>query len=424
MPSLALKELALAVNRRFFYGWSVLAVAGLGIFASGPGQSHIFSVFNSLIADDLGISVSSVSTAYGLATLMAAFGLPYVGVLIDRHGPRRVLIGVAIGLGLACLGFSQVTGVITLGIGFAALRFLGQGSLMLGCNNVVAQWFNVRRGFALSLMALGFALSVAVHPPLAQWLISLSDWRTAWIWLGIMTWVVLLPAVYLAIHDRPESLGLNPDGAEDPSDGTTPVQRGSDFGMTRAQAMRTSTFWIIAVSLGSMSMLVTALFFHQVTMFESKGLSASFAASLFPVSSICMAVCMPLFGRSLDRVRTQYSFAAALVVMCVSLVAMAMVNDPVSAVAYAIIFGVCNAAVQSHYTYMWPRFFGRRHLGSIQGVAQTIGVIGASIGPLPLAIAFDLTGSFDSMLYALSVIPIVCAIAVFNMSEPELDRAG
>jgi MFS family permease len=416
----ALSAFALRINRFFFYGWVVLAVAALGIFASGPGQSHIFSVFNALIAEDLGISVSSVSIAYGLATLFAAFGLPYVGQLIDRFGPRIVLTVVALGLGAACIGFSRVTDVLTLGLGFAALRFLGQGSLMLGCNNVVAQWFSSKRGLALSLMALGFALSVAVHPPFAQWLVAGVGWREAWVWLGVITWVTLLPAVFFLLHDRPEKLRLFPDGV---TPGTTTSESAPSVewvGMTRAQAMRTPAFWTIAAGLFSMSMLVTALFFHQVVILKTKGLDAVFAASLFPITSTCMAVCIPVFGRLLDRTRTQTSFAGALVIMCLTLVAMAWVSGTVSAIVYAVIFGVCNAAVQSHYSYMWPRFFGRRHLGSIQGAAQTIGVVGASVGPLPFALAYDMTGSFTMPLLGMAVIPLICAGAVFRMRAPAL----
>ena len=77
----SLSRFALAVNRRLYYGWVVLAVAAVGIFSSGAGQSHLFSVFTARISEDLAISVSSVSSAYGLATLCAAFGLPYLAHL-------------------------------------------------------------------------------------------------------------------------------------------------------------------------------------------------------------------------------------------------------------------------------------------------------------------------------------------------------
>ena len=176
--------LSLGINRRVFYGWVMLGVGGLAFFASGPGQSHIFSVYVSPISDDLGISRTSVSSAYALATLVAAFGLPYVGRLIDRIGVRRVALGVAVLFGLAAIGFGRVAGLVSLALGFAALRFLGQGSLALSSSYLVSQWFSRRRGFALSLMSLGFSASMAVHPPLGQWLIDTVGWREAWVWSG------------------------------------------------------------------------------------------------------------------------------------------------------------------------------------------------------------------------------------------------
>ena len=66
------------------------------------------------------------------------------------------------------------------------------------------------------------------------------------------------------------------------------------------------------------------------------------------------------------------------------------------------------------------RFFGRKHLGAIQGLGQTIGVVGASLGPLPLAVAFDVWGDFDAMLIGLAVIPLVCAVAAYRLVPPKL----
>ena len=74
------------VNRRFFYGWVLVAAAVLILFASGPGQSHTFGVFLTYVADDLGLSHTEISFAYGVATLAAAFGLPYAGRHVDRRG--------------------------------------------------------------------------------------------------------------------------------------------------------------------------------------------------------------------------------------------------------------------------------------------------------------------------------------------------
>ena len=403
----------------------MLAIASLTMFASGPGQSHTFSVFLLPISEDLGISLTSVSSAYAFATLVAAFGLPRIGRLVDGHGVRTVLTGVGVALGVAAVAFGAVSGFVLLTLGFAALRFFGQGSLMLCAGNLTSQWFDRKRGLALSLTMLGFSVSVAVHPPLAQWLSDALGWRMAWVVMGAATWLLLLPPVLLLVFDRPEALGLRPDGAAG-DDATPRPEAGRDgaiAGLNLVQARRTSAFWVILASNGSFSALVTAMFFHQVSVFEAQGLDAATAASMFSISAVVMVVTTPLVGMLLDRFPTRPLYATALLTVSVALVAMSLVNDLPSAAAFAVAFGICNAAMHAHFTYVWPRFFGRRHLGSIQGVAQMAGVVGASVGPIPLGLAYDHLGGYGGTLVALSAIPVMCAVAVAFMRTPRLERA-
>ena len=412
-----------SLSGRFFYGWAMAAVAALGIFASGPGQSHTFSVFVGPIGRDLGVSGTTIASAYGLATLAAAMGLPYMGRLVDRFGPRRMLLTVTVVFGVACVAFGGALNVVWLALGFAALRFLGQGSLMLNSVNLVSQWFTRRRGFALSLMALGFSASMAVHPPLAQALIDAVGWRQAWIWLGLLTWVLLLPPVLLLVQDRPEGLGLRPDGDAVPATaagggGPPPAIEG----LTLGAALRTPAFYIIAAGLFSLSTLVTALHFFQVSILTTHGLDPQLAASLFPVSAAAMVVTMPLLGRLLDRLPTERMFAAGLVVMAATLVSATLVRDLWTALGYAVMFGLNNAVSMTFFGYMWPRYFGRRHLGSIQGTGQMIGVVGASLGPLPFGLAYDLVGGFNVALWSAAVLPLLCAVLALFLRPPVLHR--
>ena len=406
----------------------MLAIASLAMFASGPGQSHTFSVFLLPISEDLGISRTSVASAYAFATLVAAFGLPHVGRLVDRHGVRTVLIGVGAAFGTAAVAFGAVNGFVLLTFGFAALRFFGQGSLMLCAGNLASQWFDRRRGLALSLIVLGFSMSVAVHPPLAQWLTDAFGWRTAWVAMGVATWLLLLPPVLLLVFDRPEALGLRPDGPGGPAgDTATPRPEapgdGAVVGLSLPEAKRTGAFRIILASNCSFSALVTAMFFHQVSVFEAQGLDAATAASMFSVSAVIMVIAIPLVGILLDRYPTKPLYAAALLSVGVSLVAMSFVSDLRSAIVFSVLFGVANAAMHAHFTFVWPKFFGRRHLGSIQGFAQMGAVIGASVGPIPLGLGYDHFGGYGGTLVALAAIPVACAVAVAFMRAPHLDGA-
>lgn len=411
------------LSKHFFYGWTIVAVAMLALFASGAGQSHTFSVFLGPVSAELGLSQTEWGAAYGLATLIAAFGLPYMGRLTDRFGPRHLLLAVATTLGIACIAFGSAFGLLSLGLGFAALRFLGQGSLMLNAANLVSRWFSRRRGFALSIMTLGFSVSMAVHPPFAQWLIDQAGWRQAWLWMGLTTWLLLLPAVYLLVHNRPHDVGLYPDGAADPAQPGESSGGVSLPGLTRAEALRTGAFYIICCGLFTLSMLVTALHLYQVSIFASHGVDPRIAARVFPVSALTMVITMPWIGRVLDRYPTRWVFICAQTVMVASLLCVTQVSGLVSAIAYAIVFGLNNALTITLFSFIWPRFFGLRHLGSIQGIGQMIGVIGASLGALPLGIAFDLFASYDTILLVLALQPAVCIILARFLHPPVLPES-
>jgi MFS family permease len=401
-------KLFAALGARAFYGWTILAVAGLGIFASGPGQSHTFSVFVGPIGEDLGLSKAQIAGAYGLATLAAAFLLPKMGRLVDRYGARRMMLVVTVLLGLACLAFGAVGGLATLALGFGALRFFGQGSLMMNCANLVAQWFSRKRGFAMGLMALGFAASMAVHPPLGQFLIAQFGWRWAWVILGLMTWLILLPPVLLLVHDKPEDKGLRPDGDAAPAAGQAAP---AIDGLSLAEALRTSTFYLLVAGWFAMAMLVTTLHFYQVSILSAQGVAAEIAARVFPVSALVLAVSMPFVGRLFDRMRTRYVFAIGLTVQAAALFGVTLVSDLPSAIAYAALFGLNNAFSLTMFGYLMPRYFGRRHVGSLQGTGQMVAVVGASLGPLPVGFAFDYLDSPTLVLRLLALYPLACAVA-------------
>ena len=398
------------VNTKFFYGWIIVGIANIGIFSSGPGQSHTFSVFVEPISQDLQLSSASIASAYGLATLIAAFLLPYMGKLIDRYGARFSLIIISIILGISCIFFGAASNFLMLTVGFGFLRFFGQGSLMLGCANLVSQWFDSKRGFAMSLMALGFGMSMAVHPPLSQLLIDEYGWKYAWIILGVSTWIIMVPALFILAWNNPENIGLKPDGEKKTKLTKDEVQ--VIEGLNLKEALKENSFYILAAMWFGMAMLVTTLHFYQVTILTNQGISTEYAASLFTISAVAMVVFMPLVGKFFDNFPTKYVLATGLLINSISLITITYSNNEAYSLFYAISFGINNAFSMTMFGYIWPRYFGRKHLGSIQGTGQMIGVIGASLGPLPVGFAIDYLGSSLITIRYLSVYPIIMAVMI------------
>ena len=412
----AVREKAVtAVGSRFYYGWMMVAVAGIGMFCSGPGQSYTFSVFVEPISQDLGISKASIASAYAIATLAAAFLLPRAGKLLDRFGPRRTLLMISICLGLACMFFGAAANFLWLAIGFALLRFMGQGATMLSVSNLVSQWFLSRRGFAMSLMGLGFAASMAVHPLVGEALISAYGWRTAWVLLGVMTWLLMMPPLLL-VYDKPEAIGLAIDGAKATADSgsDTPTE-----GLELPQAKRESAFHILCAVWFVVGGLVTVLHFFQVSVLEGQGLDSALAARLFSISALTMVITMPFIGRIYDTVRTRYVVAFEMLLIGIALIAITQVTGLASGLFYAITFGLANAFMLTMFGFIWPRYFGRAHLGSIQGIGQMTGVIGASFAPLPVGFAIDLTGSASSILTLLAILSVATGVyALLKLRTP------
>ena len=404
-------------NTKFFYGWIIVGVANLGIFSSGPGQSHTFSVFLGPISKDLELSNSSIASAYGLATLIAAFLLPYMGKIIDKYGPRISLIIISITLGISCIFFGAASNFLMLTVGFGFLRFFGQGSLMLGCANMVSQWFDTKRGFAMSLMAIGFGISMAIHPPLSQLLIEQFGWKYAWVILGISTWIIMVPALYILAWNTPESVGLRPDGVNQSSSQQNDVEEIE--GLNLSEAIKEKSFYILIAMWFGMAMLVTTLHFYQVTILTSQGITTDFAAGIFSVSAVAMVLFMPFVGKLFDNYPTKYILALGLTINSISLLFITSANNELYAIIYAIFFGINNAISMTMFGYIWPRYFGRKHLGSIQGTGQMIGVIGASLGPLPVGFAIDYIGSSLETIRYLSIYPITIAIVtIFFLKSP------
>ena len=374
------------INEKFFYGWTIVGIGSLGIFTSGAGQSHTFSPFIPVISKDLQISSTSITTAYMIATLFAAFLLPQIGKLVDKFGPRIVLIYTVILLGIGCLIFGTASNFLMLAVAFGFLRFFGQGTLMLGSANIITQWFDKKRGFALGLMGLGFALSMGIHPPISDFLITNYGWRSAWVIIGLSTWILMLPPLIFLAIDKPEDVNEKPDGIQ-----KKVVNKNTKiFGLSLNQALKEKSFYILSFSFFSISTLVTALHFFQVTILNQYfNLPSREAAALFIPTMITMIIFIPLAGKILDKFETHNVIGIALLVTTASLISISFSSNITFAIIYSIIFGINNAFNLSLFGYIWPRYFGRLHVGSIQGTGQMVLVVGASIGAMPFALAMD-----------------------------------
>lgn len=401
-----------------YYGWAVVLVATIATFCSGPGQSFVFAVFVDPILAETGISRVYLSTLYAFGTAVSAAMVVLVARLADRFGARLMLAAIALALGVACFGISFAAGPIALFFGFAALRALGQGSLPVTATMLTAQWFVKRRGQAVAVVVLGLAASNALLPPVTQVLISSVGWREAYVALGLMVWVLLIPASVLIVRNRPEDVGLHPDGAAAPVEEAGDDDAGAAEGRRFWRVVVSRDFWFLAVPLAAVPFVVTALVFHQISILDGQGLTPEAAAGVFVPFAVASAVATALSGTLSARWGPKAVLMASLGLLLLAVAGLQLVSTVPTAIAYSALLGAAAGTQGVVAGVIWAHYYGRAGLGRVQGPATMVMISAAALAPLPLAAFRELSGDYSLGLFVMGAIPVACAVMT-RLFDPE-----
>ncbi len=406
----------------------MLAFSAAAQFMSAPGQSYSVSQFNKPMQESLGFSETTVSFAYGVATIISGLVLPWTGRMIDRFGARVVMPTAAGLLAIACVIMSQVSNAPLLYVGFTLIRCLGQGAMWLVGTWLVGEWFLRKRGIATAISGLGSSLSVMLFPILNLYLIQTFGWRAAWQILGLIVAAGIVVPASLYLRDRPEDLGLHPDGVEPgeamrqtdlPTESdATPTEQS----WTLREVLFDATFWKL-ISVGvTVGMIGTGLVFHQQTVFASRGISTNLAMYLISIQALFSTPVTFLAGSWTDRYPPARLLGISMLMFSLSIVFLYLLPHWSFVFVYAVLNGLVAAIQRTAGTVVWVNYYGRQNQGVIRGAAMSAMILAAAVGPLPLAISNDRFGSYDPILIAYAIIPLISMVLVFTAKRPNLAR--
>ena len=416
----------------FFPGWTMLGIAAAAQFMSAPGQSYSVAAFKGPMREGLGISETDYSLAYGFATLISGLSVPFIGRLVDRVGARRLLPIIAIFLGCACFWMSRMRTLSGVYVGFSLIRCLGQGALTLIAAWMVGEWFERRRGLAIGIAGLGSGLSVMVFPLMNAALISRFGWPFAWGFLAVMVWIVLVLPTIVFARDRPEDLGLHPDGIAPKAKDERSADRDANVGSTSGEigalkthecwtvgeVLRDRSFWKLLSVPATSGMVGTGLIFHQVGLLGSRGIEPTWALGLISFQAVVAALASLLAGWLTDRIDSRYLLVAAMLFLASALGLVLMMSSPRFAIVYAILLGLHGSILRSTGTVIWINYYGRTHQGAVRGVAFSVMIFAAAFGPFPMALSIDLFGSWDPALVCFLAFPLAAACLVRSAHRP------
>ncbi|PQJ34508.1 hypothetical protein BSZ35_07780 [Salinibacter sp. 10B] len=396
-----------------YYGWIVLAISTLGMAATLPGQTAGVSLFIDAFIEDLGLSRSAVSWFYTAATVLGSLALPLVGRLLDRFGPRRMAVGIIACFAASCVGMSWVSGWIGVFVGFVCLRGFGQGALGLINNHSVNLWFERRRGLAVGILGLGMAGATALFPPLIDEGIQAYGWQTTYLIMGGLLAVTMLPLGALLYRDAPERYGLSADEPAAPAESSS-EDEATVRGVKPDTAYRTWTFWLFTVAGVCTAGFGTGLLFHHFSILEEVGVGRDLAAQFFIPLGVVTAAFNVGTGWLVDRYPPRFLLGLQLTLFGAMMGLLPVVNTTVEVWAYGSVFGVAQGMQQALLGSAYAYYFGRLHHGTIRGLANTVFIGGTAIGPAVLALGPDFMSGFAPILWIITPIPLLLALASFG----------
>jgi MFS family permease len=380
-------------------GWLVVLAAYFGVMVSfGSLLVFTFSIFLKPLSGAFGWSRESISAAFGFAALTVAVCSPPLGHLLDRFGPRRVILPcmAVFGIGFASLGFLTPS-LFHLYAVFVLLGIVGNGTTQMGYSRAVSTWFDRRRGLALALVMAGVGTGAMVFPPMAQALIAGYGWRAAYLVLGSLILILGLPLTALFVRERPR-------GGEGGI-----LKHPALEGATVAQGVRSRVFWILIGTLFLSSISVNGAIAHLSPLLTDRGVAArnaALAASLLGLASFCGRL---ITGFLLDRFFGPRVGFFLYVAAAAGILLLATAGAALPGMAAAALIGLGVGAEADLTPYLLTRYFGLRAFSTLYGFTWTAYAIAGAIGPVWMGKAFDATGSYASLLTTLSVATLVSA---------------
>ena len=392
--------------RRFpqvFYGWYIVAACFIiALYMSGTVFYGFTAIFEP-IAEEFGWSYTSISIAASIRGLEAGLLAPVVGIMVDRWGPRRLIFGGVLCIGLGLLLLSRVQSI---GMFYAAFILMSLGISSCGISvtvTAVANWFRRRVGLATGIMICGYGSS-GILVPLMVRLIDVYDWRTAIVIMSIGMLVIGLPLSLLLRH-KPEQYGYLPDGEASstviPEEDVVTVQT-SEAGIGLRQALKSRTFWYLALALMPQFIAVVAVVTHVMPYLSSLGIPRSMSglvATAIPLLSVGGRLGFGWLG---DRFNRRWLAAGALTMLALGLLCFELTSMGWTwlLVPFLIFFGVGYGGNIPILGVLVREHFGTSNFGTIIGFIWGILMLGNMIGAPVAGWVFDNWGSYQGIWLA------------------------
>ncbi|MGB2813973.1 MAG: MFS transporter [Dehalococcoidales bacterium] len=404
---------------KIFYGWWIVVASFLIALYIGGAVFYGFTAFFEPIVDEMGWSYTQLSLAASLRGLEMGILSPIVGILADRWGPRKLIFGGILVTVASLLLLSSTTSLFMFYVSFVLLAIGVSACTVTVLLTAVANWFRRKMGIASGIAICGFGFSGLMIPVIVR-LIEVYDWRTALNILALGMIVLVLPLSFVFRH-RPEQYGYLPDDQK--QDTTAHLADSSpsqslDVELRVKQALKNGTFWRIVLARMYHMTTMMAIITHVMPYLSSISISratSSLVATAIPLMSIIGRLSFGWFG---DKFNKRAVAAASFVMMSCGVFCFAYASNTGIwlLVPFLVLLGIGYGGTNAILPALGREYFGRTNFGSIYGLMEGIGTIGAIIGPTLAGWAYDSLGSYQIVWLLLAGLAVIALASVLTIT--------
>jgi MFS family permease len=406
-----------------YYGWRMVA-SGCAIRMLGGGfHLYGFTIFFLPITNELGLSRAATSLVFSLARAEGAIEGPLAGYVIDRYGPRPIMLaGILLsGLGYMLLGtVHSYTAFLVVYLGVISLGF--SAGFMHSPMVLANSWFIKRRALAMTLISSAIGIGGTIITPLLAFAVQTWGWRIGAFIAGVGLLLAGVP-VALTVKRSPEVMGLVPDGAPEPSPlraaASTPSSgRGAEPAFTLKEALKTAAFWQLILATTTRVGVYNAITVHFVPLMVWRGASESRAAAMLAATALMSLPSHLVVGWIADRVHKPLLMAACMFIGAAAVALLAYGDGEWSLWLFTFLFTFVEAIFPVGWATVGD-FFGRKHFATIRGSMSFFYLWGPALGPVITGFVYDRHQSYAPLMSSYIAFSIIAGLLYVSLRQPK-----
>ena len=408
---------------RFFYGWVITAAAGVGLcFGYAGSVIYGFSSFILPLSSEFGWSRRDIGLAFSFMVTTVFLMSPLMGVLLDRYGARRCLLTGTLLFGLILSSLYLLSPDIRHFYAlFVLLGLSGTATTAICYSRLLVSWFEKRKGWALGLALTGTGVGAMIVPPLVQAIIQTAGWRGAYMALGMLNLVVVLPLLYKFVINSPVEKNTWPDGVTPAAGDDETQQLHLRKGFTLSQCLRQRVFWKIVIGIFLISLSQTGPFIQLIPILRDVGLEEFAAATTASLLGVAVIGSRLLCGYLMDRFFAPFVAGAFLVAPVFGFIAFALEPSIWTGVLVTVLLGLAYGAEFDILGFFCSQYFGRLSFGKIYGILFAVYSLAVGLAAPLAGWSYDQSGSYVEMFVAGALVNLLAVLLIITLGRyPEL----